>query len=364
MRQKEVQLKAQHERPKVDSHFLIVAAEVNFVDRMYPTEQACFSEIWRRIRQNKRCQFCGSARLKVRFGKRTGNCGKCGKKFWLTAGTIFERMRSARPYLVAIHLLEKGIPFSARTLSRVCNIAYETASQIFKKIMNAVSVAMSGTAILVSSFEFNSLICKRSLETDARRHPVTEQEDAREVQRQDASSIEKIIEERTGGFNQPAPGPVCEEKSSQIDAAEQVAPSTPELIYELLSKEPQSMDQLIAASGLEPGVVVATVSILELADIATRLSGNRVVLSAELSSASLPQLDSQVRGSINQAIWFIRKFFHGVSRKYVQIYLAAYWCFIDRARWSEGKVFKQCCQTARVEMKTFVSPLELRFCTA
>jgi len=264
---------------------------------------------------------------------------------------------------VPILLAERGIPFNARILSRVCNIVYSTALEIFKKIMNAIYMAMSDSAILISSFEFNALICKRSLETDARRHPVTEQEDAGAVQLQN-TGVEKIIEERTSGFNHSV-GPDCEEKKSQTGALEsKIVPSNQKLIFELLSKEPQSMDQLIATSGLEPKDVVATVSILELSELATRLSGNRIVLAAELFTPFRPELDSKVRGSINQAIWFIRKFFHGVSRKYIQIYLAAYWCFLDREKWSAGTVFKQCCETPGIEMKTFVSPVQLRFCAA
>ncbi|CAN5591743.1 hypothetical protein BH10CYA1_BH10CYA1_10380 [soil metagenome] len=351
-------MKTQQEKPKVDNHFLTVAAEVEYVDRMYPTEKACFTEIWRRIRPNRRCQFCGSARLKLRFRTRIGNCGRCGKKFWLTAGTIFARMRVARPYLVAIQLAEKGVPFSARLLSRVCNIAYATALQIFKKVMSAVLGAMKESAILVSSFEFDSLICKRSLETSARKHPVSEQENAIELSLQKPCSTEQTFEERISVFKQPAL--VC---ASEGDSeGNQIAESPEKRIYDLLSNDPQSIDQLIAASRLEPKVVIATVSILELTDLAALVPGNRVVLSAERLCADLPLLDLQSQASVNHVIWFIKKFFHGVSRKYIQIYLAAYWCFIDRVRWADGAVFKQCCQTASIDMRTFVSPLNLQLC--
>lgn len=356
-------MKAQQEKPKVDNHFLMVAAEIDFVDRVYPTEQACFSEIWRRIRPNKRCQFCGSARLKVKFGNRTGNCGRCGKKFRMTAGTIFARMRVARPYLVALRLCEKGIPFSARLLSRLCGIAYETALHIVKKIFGAVLMAMKEVSVLVSSFEFNPAICKRSIETPAQKHPVSEQEHLIETSSQNASSLEEAFAGRISALKPELTSSNANSLSSNADEEGSEVKRCPERqIYELLSSEPQSIDDLIVASRLEPKVVIATVSILELTDLATLVSGNRVILSSEGLRAQLPQLDAQTQIHINQAVWFIKKFFHGVSRRYIQIYVAAYWCFLDRLRWANGAVFEQCCRTSGVDLETFVSPVELQFC--
>lgn len=355
-------MKTQQEKPKVDNHFLIVAAEVDFVDRVYPTEQACFSEVWRRIRPSKRCQFCGSAKLKLKSGNRIGNCGKCGKKFRMTAGTVFERMRKARPYLVAIHLCEKGVPFSARLLERVCCIAYATALHIFKKIMGAVLMAMKERCVLVSSFEFDLAICKRSIETPAHKHPVSEKEQAIDASLLNAASIEEAFADRISVFKTES---AEDSRSSKDGAANGEITRSPERqIYELLSTEPQSIDELIAVSGLEPKVVIATVSVLELTDLALIVSGNRVVLSAERVRAQLSELDSQTHAQIRQVVWFIKNFFHGVSRRYIQIYLAAYWCLLDRVRWANGAVFEQCCKTASIDLKNFVSPVELQLCFA
>ncbi len=356
-------MKTQLEKPKVDNHFLIVAAEVDFIDRVYPTEQACFSEIWSRIRQNKRCQFCGSARLKLKFGNRIGNCGKCGKKFRMTAGTIFERVRVVRPYLVAMRLCDRGVPFSARLLSRVCGIAYASALHIFKTLMGAVMMAMQESSVLVSSFEFNSIVCKRSIETPAQKHPVSEQEHAHEMSLQNAVSIDEAFADKISEFNSEL---ISASDSKSLKTGEESAETMhgPERqIYELLSNQPQSIDELIAVSRLDSKVVIATVSVLELTDLATIVSGNRVVLSAERLSAQLPQLHPQTQAQISQVVWFIKKIFHGVSRRYIQIYLAAYWCFLDRIRWANGAVFEQCCKTAGIDLKTFVSPTQLQFCS-
>ncbi|MBI2811085.1 MAG: hypothetical protein HYX67_09690 [Candidatus Melainabacteria bacterium] len=234
---------------------------------------------------------------------------------------------------------------------------------IFKKVLSAVLCAMDESSVLVSSFEFNSIICKRSIETAARKHPVSEQEDTNDLSLRNPSSIEQAFEERIAVFKQPVSSFASDKETAGEGGESSKIVECPEKrIYDLLSNEPQSIDQLIAASRLEPKVVIATVSILELTDLASLVPGNRVILSKEHLSAQLPQLNLETQARINQVIWFIRKFFHGVSRKYIQIYLAAYWCFVDRVRWAKGALFQQCCQTAGIDMRTFVSPIDLRFC--
>ena len=45
---------------------------------------------------------------------------------------------------------------------------------------------------------------------------------------------------------------------------------------------------------------------------------------------------------IAAAIAFIRKYFHGVSHKYLQVYLGAFWCHSDRVTWNQGTVLRAC----------------------
>jgi hypothetical protein len=417
-------VKTQQRKPKVDMRFLRAVAVVDEVYRLYPTERACLKALWQRIRKHKRCHFCNSAKLKL-TSTRTGNCGKCGKKFWLTAGTTFDRARSVRPYCVAIKLVERKIPFSARLLSRLCSIAYETALQICKKIRAAVLPAMSKYATLVSSFEFDRVICKRSFETEARQHPVSEQESSRlmsdaassrEVQsishmtgeQNRACSVEKIAPNQAPaavsalqsitmwGEPQPqipvtdiptAPGALASQfLTSPVNCSTQPfecrndfvssagtylahTPSAPALqdaekqVYDSLSTQPRSMDSVIVATGLSSSVVIAAASMLELANLVEILEGSRLVLSAKTVKKPLQPLFPHVRDRVLRIIKFLKKYFHGVSRRYIQLYLAAYWSFVDRERWSEGAVFDQCCKSAQ-RLRDFISPVELQVWTA
>lgn len=56
----------------------------------------------------------------------------------------------------------------------------------------------------------------------------------------------------------------------------------------------------------------------------------------------------------------IRDAFHGISRKYLQFYIASFWCRVDRARWSVGRLLTEVAAFPKIECRevlSFVSPL-------
>jgi hypothetical protein len=59
-------------------------------------------------------------------------------------------------------------------------------------------------------------------------------------------------------------------------------------------------------------------------------------------SLAASQQQLSVTMAIASAIAFIRKYFHGVSNKYLQLYVAAFWCHTDRETWKKGSVLKAC----------------------
>jgi predicted transcriptional regulator len=317
--------------------------------------------------------------LNRKVGARFARCRKCNKKISITAGTIFERMRSARPYLVPMLLIERGISFNARQLHRLVGIAYSSAWEIFQKMMHVVSQVMIEKGIAVSSFDFNEVICKRSTETEARKHPSTEQEEVRMqlVERASKESIDHIIESKISLFLKPRTEAI---PSGDTDSQETIlirspnhdqgSPvcSTEKVIYKLLSSQPTSIDQLAAATGFETKVVSAGVTMLELAQLIKCVPAGLFVRSNEALVAALSPTppDANVVSEVNRAIDFIRRHFHGVSRKYLQNYLAAYWCSVDRARWHNGALFKLCLRrvAGRSELKLYVSPPTVLLCAA
>jgi hypothetical protein len=368
-------LKNRNRKIKIDTGFLVTSVVVDELDRRYRTEEDYFKAIWNRIRKFKRCQFCNCGRLKFLLGRRVAECRNCGKQNWLTAGTLFERMREPRAYFVAITLAERKVPFNARTLSRLCKIAYATASAIFKKVMAVMLEAMVGKTEKVSSFELDEIICKRSIETHARKHPVTEQEeqlvppaqisfDPLQAHSESQSTVQCASGDLTNTDTLHESGVVTPTgviTTTERVGVKNVVPVAPEeIIFSLLSNEPQSIDSLAAATGLEPARVRAGITILELADLVRRLPGDRVVLAVHILKACLIPMTPRVELSVRRTVRVIKKLFHGVSRKYLQLYLAAVWCFLKPARWAENELFNLCCQTPAIKIARYKSPLEVQ----
>jgi len=63
--------------------------------------------------------------------------------------------------------------------------------------------------------------------------------------------------------------------------------------------------------------------------------------------------------AIAASIDFIVKDFQGISRKYIQMYLAAFWCKVDRDRWGSENFLYECRRFRKIkadEIRSYVSP--------
>lgn len=245
-------------------HETVVLALWHKFNSEFPTEEDCVEALYTKFAdQTVKCSSCQSDITQRNYGARIGKCQVCQKKNWFTAGTFFHRIRRAKPWLAAIWLLERGITVSAGLLHRLADIATSTAWLILKKLHLVINTELQNApqAVLEPSASFLPAICKRSSETPALSHPVSEQ---------------VAIERREGK-------PACTTASHASD--------------------------LVA--------------------------------------------------SIN----FIREHFHGASRKYLQFFLAAYWCKTDRETWSRWSLLKACRRFRKISLEeiiAFSSPLLLK----
>lgn len=51
--------------------------------------------------------------------------------------------------------------------------------------------------------------------------------------------------------------------------------------------------------------------------------------------------------------------YHGISRKYLQLYLSAIWVYVDRMRWKVDVLLKACCLSGEIcprSISKYVSP--------
>lgn len=86
----------------------------------------------------------------------------------------------------------------------------------------------------------------------------------------------------------------------------------------------------------------------QLADLVATYLHNRDSMVA--SSLTVAAICAAIRG----AITYIRFNFHGVSRKCLQLYLASFWCHVDRVRWSHGTVLLACLEHPPIRYKAIV----------
>ncbi len=345
----------------------------------FPTERDAVEELFRRLNeQGVSCRHCEGQDILRGHGDRTIKCLNCAETTWLTAGTFFHRVRLVRPWLAAIWFMEHGVIVSSFQFHKLVGIAYASALSIFKKLTMIIQSQMDDDFPAVSSARFKILMCRRSRETPARRHPNAEQEQ---------------IEQKSLGFNgadqprdQPGSNAVCQSSSvcgqefsgmpdsapvaQAVTLTEENANDGSQLsdlcdmekqVYQALSAESIHCDHLCEHTKMPIGEVSAALMMLELKGLAMRLPGDRYIRSVPAPQGPGP-VDSESEYNeklVAACIEFVRFNFQGISRKYLQNYLAWYWCQTNRIRWRCGALLKECLRFRIIkceEIISYVSP--------
>jgi DprA winged helix domain len=135
-------------------------------------------------------------------------------------------------------------------------------------------------------------------------------------------------------------------------------------IYAVLSTEPVHSDTLLMRTGIMARELIAAMTMLQLQGLVTHVGGNLYVRGGQpikisrITSTSFEAKEE--KEMIDSIIDFIKRKFHGVSRKHLQLYLAEYWCYIDRTRWALGSLLQACrefCTVRHDEVCNYESPL-------
>ncbi len=341
-------------------------------DKKFPTEADCAEGIYKYTLGGIRCHFCGNKDLDREYGARVTKCGTCRKNVHLTAGTLFEGIRNCRPWLFGVWLLERGEAFSASMFAKVAGIAPATASVLLKKIKLVILKNMNNT-VLVNSTHLSEVFCKRSKETPARQHPLTEQITIDERSRQNLApeTIDGMVEAAMDAIFQPVHNPrnvvrpVKVQSISIVEDTDNGKPATlvkwsnEKIAYRMLSKNSLNPDELCISSGLSPGQMSSALGMLEIAGFVERLPGDRYKPTSLAQTSACTANTSASNVDFVDIVKFICVHYHGISRKYVQPYLAGYWCIKDRKRWRRGALLKACVRSSPIaysEVIAFVSP--------
>jgi len=340
-----------------------------------------------------KCKCCRSAHLDLYKGNRKARCLVCGKVNFLTAHTFLHGVRRPIEWLRAIWLLEEGFSFSANMFADVTGMAPSSVGSMFSKLFTLLVGEMDDLESECSS-TFVTTFKRRSVHTPALKHPSAEQEIFDEIENQKMaasldSHLERCLDEiyakpvgatkvaATVGLPESAersgcavPGVLSGSNSSCgefSDAKELVASavtsvvdwSKEKMVFKLLSKQPTKFDALGASAKLSIGDLSVALVHLELGGLIRTLPGHQYVrqrlLWTDKSSSKNGNKDKRFEPFFD----FISRTFHGISRKYLQLYLGAYFCYVARVRWGVGRLFAACLRSRRIthrKVLAFVSP--------
>ncbi|MBP9090878.1 hypothetical protein KBI23_07590 [bacterium] len=116
---------------------------------------------------------------------------------------------------------------------------------------------------------------------------------------------------------------------------------TDKQVFDSIRQTPTSQDSLCNITGMSAAQVSSSLVMLEISGLIQMLPGN---LFARCKRPTTPNFESEINESAATITWrafkTISEIYGGVSRKYLQLYLAAFWCHQDATRWPEGALLK------------------------
>lgn len=180
-------------------------------------------------------------------------------------------------------------------------------------------------AFEVVSRVFDKTICKRSIQSLAGKHPNYEGDDDAEI---------------------------AAEELEQMDSDQQV-------VYAELKSQPIDYDILYQRSGLSIARFGAALAMLDMNEIVQSHQGNKFSLKKTTPTTVVSGAEMRIIAQFH----IYAKHFHGVSRKYVQRHLAAFWAHYGYNRWSKQTLLKTITKYARpsrAEILAYHSPQKLR----
>ena len=326
----------------------IVKGYLDSFDKEHPTEESLIELICGLYEDDDLnvCLHCGSFRLDATDNVRKRKCSSCFKIRNVTAGTFFHGQKNIRAMCKLIELLNHGIMLSSPRIHDLVGIAQSSALQMTKKIMAVVEASYANETNLVSTGVFTNIFYRRTNETPAQRHPLSEQEAADEALSQkiyasdvrpDTEKNEKVTLDKLGPFAKN--------------------------LYSEINSEPKNPDQLADKFPRKQiHEVSAMLSLLQLSGLVEVLPGDyfsRFDPKTSKNQNQQPHIKSENQKSFETIMTYIRKVSHGISRKHLPKFIASFWCFFDREKWANGELLKACIQAKHItddEITATVTP--------
>lgn len=305
--------------------------------KRFPTDQDCFDELLKYI--EVKCNNCQSKRLEIEIGRRDALCLQCHRKTWITAKTFFGFMKKPRIYLVAIQAMGNGIIFSGAEFARLLKIANSSAQHVIKKISFVLVQLMDKIGLGAQSSEFAQCVMRRSVESPAKNHTHAE--------------FDEIEKQNTALQN------------SDQALLNTLSEDERKVLCVFSSDQPMSISEIELKSGLKSGPLLAALTMLEIEQLVQKAGGTSYVRLKKVSKPVPTKSSKKLERFIRKSMRVIRTCFKGISRKYLQIYLATCWCLLDRTIWTVPNLI-QACATSKPfsgqDLIEYVSPPVVLVC--
>lgn len=328
----------------------------------FPDEDACRTYVLMGIlsQGNLVCQNCGILNHHDDARVRSFPCSKCKKLIWITAGTTFEQVEFFRPWVAAQHLMEADVRVNAFQLSRLLETHYHTAYGVLKTINFKLADRMPADAQTAPSAAFAAVFFRRSRETPAGCHPVEEERRAQEraygKQGQKNNPNRKSSRRRSA---QPHPSP---DLLPEMSGDEQK-------VFSFIGTEPIHFDRLCELSDLPAPSLSVLLMSLQLKNAVRNEVGNRymredfvsLVHSRETAQGANPA-NSKSQVTVKAILKHIRGMYQGISRKYLQLYVANFLFYEQLEEWKDGGLLKLLITSKKVkyeEILAFVTDLHV-----
>jgi len=357
----------------------------------FPTETDCLEQLYKGTYDSGifTCRHCHSADVVKNTDGRTINCKACRKTTWLTAGTFFRYIKRPKAWWAAIWLRGQGVALSISAFTKLVNVAYPTAWNISRKLDLVIANQMPPDAMTTVASAFVLAICKRSVDTPARAHPYSEIADREKESPCNfdgtaacPAAAQTESSTKLDGMPSGSDGNPGSDARQQQDMGLDLSTDDGKKIHmviereselcAVLSEQPIHFDELVNRTRMSSGELSATLTMMELSGAAKRLAGDHYVRSYRLENqgATRSPVDSIRRVSpavtlpvVQDAVHFLRATFHGVSLKYLQLCLAAFWCHVDRATWACDYLLEACQKLDPIrdsDVKAYVSPVLIK----
>jgi hypothetical protein len=268
---------------------------------LFPTEKDCFEVLIRLVIGVIVCTHCRSKNLRRSGDNRNALCLDCRKTTWLTARTFISGIKKKRAWLMALIYRGHGIPINASELSRVVKVATSSADNMLKKIDAVFNGELEAVGIKLESRQFSEIVFRRSTQSPTNQHPLAELDE---------------IDQRSALLQKQVPPTLSPDE---------------ELIHKLLSDQPTPINSLITASGLPSGQAIATLTMLQLAGLAKSLPGDNYTKCIPVTQRT--KIGKKTKDLVVRNVRLIRATYQGISRRYLQYFLASCWSILDRSRW-------------------------------